>query len=297
MDYELFIDGKKTELPIKTLHITDKHGAEADEIKITMLTNTDASISKGQRIACNFGGFRSGNMNIDLVHCVSTTAKIGAISAPIDAKAKRTRHWLKVRLFDIVNDVAVNCGISVFYKGVENIYYENVTQFRETDLSFLNRLCIREGYTLKVDDCRIIIYDTAELEAEKTVKTIGFNDVIDNRIAFAENPNAVKSVTVKHFKDRLISYTADNLTQGEEITINEYVNDEAEAERFAKAYLKHFTRNEITVDALIPITDGIASGNCIEIVDYAKYNGKYFICECCHDPLNNQTRLIGRKIR
>lgn len=298
MDYKIFIDGKETEASVKDIKIIDRQGAQADEIKLIVLNSANLIVEKGQFLECSFGGFRSGKMNIDKLSSSTTKTQIGAISAPINAKVKRTRHWLKVRLFDIVNDVASNCGVSVFYQGVTNHYYENVTQFKETDLAFLNRLCTREGYSLKLDDNRLVIYNNALIEKADAVLNIGFNDVIKNQIVFAENPNKIKSVTVQCFTDdKLLSYTAETTALGEEITICEYVFSLAEAERFAKSYLKHFTQNDITVDALIPINDGIASGNCVEFKDFARFDGKYFITECCHDPENNQTRIIGRKIQ
>lgn len=300
MDFKTLIEGKELDARIERIHITDRQGAQADDLKIEIVNDDHENIYRGNDIEGIFGGFKSGKMHIDKISSTTTKTLIGAISAPINAKEKRCRHWRKVRLFDIVNDVAIGCGVSVFYENVKNIYYENVTQYNETDLAFLNRLCIREGYSLKIDDERIIIYDVETAEASESVYKIGANqdiEVIKNCISFSENPNRIRSVTVKHYSDRLISCTAESGTMGEKITIREYVGDEAEAERFARGYLRYYSQNDITVDALIPINDGIASGNCVDLVGYARYDGKYFIYECCHDPKNNQSRICGRKIQ
>ncbi len=298
MDFETLFDNEKTGADIVKLNITDRQGAQADEITLEILNrDTEEKIERGHSIESNFGGFRSGKMHIDKITSTTRKTRIGAISAPVSAKEKRTRHWRKVRLFDIVNDVVTNIGISVFYQGVENHFYENVTQFNETDLAFLNRLCIREGYALKIDNERAVIYSKSALESAAAIATIkNAGEVISERIAFTENPNMVQSVTVKYFAERLISYTAASGTMGARLTVREYVSDAGEAERFAKSYLKYFTENDVTVDALIPINDGIASGNCVKFEGYARYDGKYFITECCHDPNNNQTRILGRRV-
>lgn len=298
MNFATLLEGNKIDAEIVKLRITDRQGAQADEITLEILNGDSEGIERGRSLEGNFGGFKSGKMHIDKIYSTTRETRIGAISAPVSAKEKRTRHWLKVRLFDMVNDVATNIGISVFYLGVENHYYENVTQYNETDLAFLNRLCTREGYALKIDDERAVIYNKATAEATEaklTIKNAG--DVLNDRIAFSENPNMVQSVTVKYFADRLISYTATSGTMGARLTVREYVSCEGEAERFAKSYLKHFTENDVTVDALIPINDGIASGNCIAFEGYARYDGKYFITECCHDPKNKQTRILGRRVK
>lgn len=298
MEFNTLFENEKINAEILKLQITDRQGAQADEITLEILNGDIEGIERGRSLEGNFGGFKSGKMYIDKISGTTRRTRIGAVSVPVSAKEKHTRHWLKVWLFDIVNDVATNIGISVFYQGVENRYYENVTQHQETDLAFLNRLCIREGYALKIDNGRAVIYGKAMLEASEAIATIkNAGDVIDDRIAFSENPNMVQAVTVKYFADRLISYTATSGTMGARLTVREYVGDGAEAERFAKGYLKYFTENDVTVDALIPINDGIASGNCVKFEGYSRYDGKYFITECCHDPKNKQTRLCGRKIK
>lgn len=296
MDYAVLLNDEKISAEIKDLEVTDRYGSKADDIRLTIINNSTVDIKRGDSLACSFGGLRSGKMNIDQIVSNSRTTLVGAISAPTYAKEPSSRHWNKVRLFDIVNDVATNCGLSVYYEGVTNYLYENVTQFKETDLAFLNRLCTREGYSLKIDDNRIVIYKNSIIEGKPSVLDIGFSDVLRNRISFSENPNRVKSVTVKYFADRLISYTAKKDIDGGSVVKTEYVANEAEAERFAHGYLEEFSRNDCTVDVLLLLNDKVSAGNCVTLKDFGRYNGKYFINECCYDPVNDQMRILGRKI-
>lgn len=297
MEYNTLLENEKISAEFAKVQITDRQGAQADEITLEILNDDIENVERGRTLEVNFDGFKSGKMRIDKISSTTRRTRIGAISTPVSAKEKRTRHWEKVRLFEIVNDVITNIGISVFYHDVENHCYQNVTQYNETDLAFLNRLCIREGYALKIDDERAVLYNKAKIESADAVITIkNGSDILNDRIAFSENANMVQAVTVKYFGDRLITYTATSGTMGAKLTVKEYVSDEGEAERFAKGYLKHFTENDVTVDALIPIHDGIASGNCVAFEGYARYDGKYFITECCHDPKNKQTRILGRRV-
>lgn len=298
MDYDVYINGEKSSLNVKDIQISDRQGAQADSMRFLILNESGVEVNRGATIECNFGGFKSGKMNIDGISSTTRVSSIGAVSSPIDARKTKTRHWQKIKLFDIVNDVAINCGLSVFYDGVDNHSYENVTQYRERDLAFLNRLCTREGYSLKVDDNRLVVYKKSLVAARPKALTITPSDVINDRISFAENPNAVRSVTVKYFNgDRLISYTATGGTFGEDKVICEYVASDAEAERFAKAYLSAFAENDITVDVFISTVDSVSAGCCVEFSGYARYDGLYFISECHHDPEKEQTRLCGRKIK
>lgn len=296
MEYEVTLNGKPLNAVIRDVQTVDRDGAMADDIRVVILNDTTTNIAEGDFLACSFGGYRSGEMSIDRIDSGTKTTVIGAISAPLCAKEKKTRHWLKVRLFDIVNDIATSCSLNVYYQGVTNYFYENVTQHKETDLAFLSRLCGREGYALKIDDNRLVIYDKSVIKDREPVKTITLADILDNRVTFSESPNKTMSVTVKYYADRLIEYTATKGTIGEKKTIKEYLADGAEAERFAKNYLALAKENDVTADALIQLNDGIAAGNCVVFEGFGRFDGKYFISECCHNPESDQTRLLGRKI-
>lgn len=298
MDYEVYIDGNKVTASIEDIQINDRQGSQSDDIRLLILNDKTQAIKEGSTLACSFSGFSSGKMNVDTIVSGATMTRIEAISAPLSAKEKRTRHWLKVRLFDIVNDVAKGVGLSVYYQGVDNWYYENVTQYKETDLAFLNRLCVREGYSLKIDDGRLVIFNTSVVEnALSVLKISGIGDVIDNDISFSINPNKINAVTVKYFGDRLISYTSRRNVIGEKKTVTEYVANVAEAERFSQNYLSAYAKNDTTVRCTIPINGGVAAGSCISIENFGMYDGKYSICECSHDPEKERTRLIGRRIK
>lgn len=296
MEYEVTLNGKPLSAVIRDVQTVDRDGAMADDIRVVILNDTTTNIVEGDTLACSFGGYRSGDMVIDRIDSGTKTSVIGAISIPLCSKEKKTRHWLKARLFDIVNDVATSCSLSVFYQGVNNYFYENVTQHKETDLAFLNRLCNREGYALKIDNNRLVIYDKKAIKQRDPIRTFALANIIDNRITFSENPNKTMSVTVKYYADRLIEYTATRGKVGEKKTITEYLADGAEAERFAKSYLDLAKENDVLVDALIQLDDGIAAGNCVAFEDFNRFSGKYFIYECYHNPESDQTRLLGRKI-
>lgn len=297
MDYTIKLNDEKADFQVKDLMVFDRAGAIADEIKLVINNNSNITVERGDRLEVEFDGLTSGKMNVDKLISGLKNTIIGAISTPINAKNTHTRHWLKVRLFDIVNDVATNLSLSVFYAGVENHFYENVTQFNETDLAFLNRLCTREGYGLKIDNNRLVLFDFDSLINEEAAAVINAGDEIDGKITFAESPNRIRSVTVKFYSDRLIEHTSISGVDGESIVKNEYVADEAEAERFANGYLKNYKQNSVVVDVIVRINAKIAAGNCVTFAGYNKYDGKYYIDEVTYDIENNQSRIKARRIQ
>lgn len=305
MQYNIIVDGIDVTNRIKilddTLYVADRAGAQADNIKMLISSTTDFQISKGQAITVKFGGYTSGKMTVDKISPTTKNALVEAVSASTRAKKRRSRHYMKVRLFDIINDVAIETGLSVFYNSqtIENHYYENVSRWFETPLAFLNRLCIREGYALKVDDNRIIIYDKDSAEAAKSVLTITQDNTIDNIVKFQETSCVTEAVKVQYFDLKTgnrIEHTTGIEEAGEQAVITEYVKDIAEAERFSKGYSREKNKSCITALALIPINTDIAATSNIDFKGFGRYDGKYSIEELIHCPTSEETKIIARKI-
>jgi phage protein D len=305
MDYKIIVDGAdvtdKITVVDDVLYANDRAGAMADDTKLLVDNASAFQLEKGQSVTVSFNGYTTGEMVIDKVEAGTRNASVGAISTTAGAKKKRSRHYRKVRFFDIINDVATDTGFGVFYQGgVENRLYESVTRFCETPLAFLNRLCIREGYGLKIDDRRIIIYCKEFAEAALPVMTITQADSIGGRVAFRDAANTTQSVTVRYFdllQNRNIEYTAEIPDDGEQITVVEYVQDAAEAERFAKNYLLDRNKSSTIATALIPINTDIAATSVITFDGFGRYDGKYFVEELAHCPLTEQTKITARKIK
>lgn len=305
MDYKIIVDGVSVEDNITivddVLYAYDRAGAMADNIKLLADNASSFQLAKGQHITVKFNGYTTGEMVVDKVEAGTRNASVGAISTTAGAKKKQSRHYRKVRFFDIINDVATATGFSVFYQGgVENRYYENVTRWCEAPLAFLNRLCVREGYGLKIDDQRIIIYCKESAEAAEPVLTITQADTIGGHVAFRDAASVTQAVTVRYFDlnaGRNIEFTAQIPDDGEQITVVEYVQDAAEAERFAQNYLAEKNKMSTTATALIPINTDIAATSVITFDGFGRYDGNYFIEELAHCPLTEQTKITARKIK
>jgi phage protein D len=239
-------------------------------------------------------------MTVDKIEPTTKNALVEAISASTKAKKRKTRHYRKVRFFEVLNDVALETGFSVFYMGnIINRYYENISRYEETPLAFLNRLCVREGYALKVDNNRIVVYDKDSAEQAQEVLTITQDSAVDNVVKFCDTTFITQAVKVRYFDlttGNTIEHTAEIEEAGEECVITEYLFDIAEAERFAKGYLREKNKNIITAVAVIPINTDIAATNNIAFSGYGRYDGKYHIEEITHCPIAEQTKIIARKI-
>jgi phage protein D len=261
---------------------------------------SDFQVQKGQTMTVKFSGYTGGKMSVDKISPTTKNAVVEAVSAPAKAKKRRSRHYRNVRLFDVINDVATETGFSVFYyENIVNWFYENVSRWNETPLSFLNRLCTREGYGLKVDDYRIIIYDKDTAEAKDSVLTITQADTIDNIVKFQDVSCVTESVRIVYFDVNTgykIEYAAGIEEAGEQTVITEYVKDVSEAERFSRGYLRDKNKYCTTAIALIPINTEIAATSNITFEGFGRYDGKYSIEEVTHCPITEQTKISARKI-
>ena len=163
----------------------------------------------------------------------------------------------------------------------------------------MNRLCIREGYGLKVDDNRIIVYDKDSAEAEKSVLTITQEAILDDLVSFKETACVTESVKVQYYDlatGKKIEHTTGFEEAGEQTVITEYVSDIAEAERFSKGYSREKNKNCVTVVAVISINTDIAATSNIDFQGFGRYDGKYHIEEIIHCPMSAQTKINARKI-
>lgn len=304
MEYKIIVDGadstEKITILNDVLYVSDRAGAQADNVKM-LIDNTSAlQISKGQAISVKFGGYTSGRMTVDKILPTTRNAVVEAVSASATAKKRRSRHYRKVRFFDVINDVAAETGFSVFYNGtIENRFYENISRWNETPLAFLNRLCIREGYGLKVDDERIIVYDKDSVEAAEAVLTIKQDSTIDDAVSFQDTLCITETVKVQYFdlvSGNKLEHTTGIEDKGEQTVITEYVNDLAEAERFSKGYSREKNKGCTMAIALIPINTDIAATNNINFEGFGRYDGKYNIEEVIHCPASEQTKITARRI-
>ena len=194
---------------IVAISYSDKVSGESDEISITVADpdlkfQNGSYPQKGDKITVEIGMsdsfvLKCGTFQIDQVKLSGPPdlVNINGIATGIDAKLKTkksTAHENKT-LRQIVNSIAAANGYQIL-GDIENIAIGRVSQYRETDLQFLNRLANDYGYAFSVRDNNLIFSSVYELEAKKHILTIDKTDL--SSYNFTDNTmQTFKSATVK----------------------------------------------------------------------------------------------------
>ncbi len=181
--------------------------------------------------------------------------------------------------------------------GFTDYFYNSLSQTDETDINFLNRICDLEGYKVKVYDGSIVVFDEKLLMNENASGTVKPADVISYSF---DNGDLLNSVTVKYYDvitGELISYKATNdKINGGSITNVIRVDNQAQAERYAKNILFNNNKMAVCGSLTMKYADEFATGSVILLEDFKGYYGKYYVYESIFDMPNNNCILKIIKI-
>lgn len=170
-----------------SLEYTDNADGQADDLRIELrdtegLWRNEWLPEKGSKLratifpAFSDGQLDCGDMWIDEVECKGnpSISIVRAVSVPIGEEirgTKKTRAWESVTFEQMVEKIAREAGIDVFYKG-EAVEIERVDQHAESDLSLIHRLGADFGYSVKVSNGKLIVYDQEILEDAEPITVI-----------------------------------------------------------------------------------------------------------------------------
>lgn len=213
---------------------------------------------------------------------------LDAVSVPIniDFKSKKkTVTWQSSTLKDIAQKIAGSAGVKLYYSGA-SIKISELEQSNETDSSFLYALCEKYGFSMKVYNNKIIIFDTAEAEKQDTVLDLSESDILSwnydttidgtyTGIEFTYNNPDTKDKNNKKIKVVVGK-------PGRMYYTNSQASSKYDAELQAKALLNKANREIETMEVSIMANNSVVAGQCIRIKGLGKANGVYYIDQIKH---------------
>lgn len=201
------------------------------------------------------------------------------------AGQKKTRSWEGASLARIAKDIADGAKLALAYRAPK-IPMKRVDQRQETDLAFLQRLCSEQGCRLKIADGELIVFDGKQADALTPVAiTRADGDSLRAKHVTAE---VYAKVVIAYLppgtgKKIKYEYTPPNPpATGKVLTLNQRVENAAQAERVAKAELRKKNAEEKQADWSGMGHPEIRAGGTVSLTGWGRYDGVYAVREATH---------------
>ncbi|MEK5477576.1 contractile injection system protein, VgrG/Pvc8 family [Paenibacillus sp. FSL R5-0407] len=232
---------------------------------------------------------------------------IKAISLPVGSSARgeqRTKAWEKAKLKTIAADVAKRAGLKLLYEAKVDPSYDRLDQTEQSDLAFLNDQAKQEGIAVKIASGKLILFDEAEYEKQKSVASIerGKDNILSYQFSWGTAYTAYRAceVSYKPPKSKKVikyTYTPPGAPKtGPVLKIKQQVDSPAAAQRLARKSLRE--KNKEAGKASLTLVGDIrmAAGLTIDIVGWGRFDGKYII-ESCRHQINGGGYITTLEIR
>lgn len=220
--------------------------------------------------------------------------QINAVSAPIVSEFKETEHtktWETITLYAIAKEIAEKYHLIFIYDTEKEINIQKIEQNGQTDSKFLQNLCQKYGFGVKIYSEKLILWNYKEYMKRSPVYTI-YPDMVSKW--------SYKSSIQGTYTAAKVSYTNTNGEtievvagkEGRTLTVNEKADSVADAELIGENAIFNANRKEITMNITMPPNLSITATCCITIKNFGKIDGKYFVEEVTHSLTKSYTQNI-----
>ena len=216
---------------------------------------------------------------------------IKGVSIPLNTDIRRlqkTRAWEDATLSEIASEVAATGELELLFITDADPKYQRVDQREESDLKFLMRLCDQEGYSLKITDRQLVLFDPDKQREEPPVKSLVMGRDYIKSWNFKTQSHDVYSTIIVVFKDPLTgdlneyTYTDPNVVGGQTSKLVKRAESIEEAERRAKAAMRRHNRLESTGTLTLMGSTDLVAGATIEYSSGSAWDGKFIITKATH---------------
>ena len=116
-----------------------------------------------------------GKFYVDQIDFSPGSISIKALAIPASGNLNTQLNsvaWEKIAFKQLALDIANKHSVKLDFYTESNVFYERIDQDKESDLTFLNRICETEGLNLKLTDNKIIIFEKEEFYKEEEVISV-----------------------------------------------------------------------------------------------------------------------------
>lgn len=210
-------------------------------------------------------------------------------------------------LSDIAQKVATANGWTL-QGDIQDINFRRRTQFQETDLAFLNRLCKETGHTMAVRNDQLYITNIYELESADEAGVLDITDVAKFSFSGKITGAGHKSATSEFYDTeqgqvhRVAVTSGDALADAEssedEIICRERVEstDHAEAKARSEVYRSAREQQTGTISG-IKGQPFLLAGNKIALTGFGEMSGFYQIASSTHTVTRSQGWTVSLEVK
>ncbi len=217
-----------------------------------------------------------------------------AISIPANSnftETKRSRSWSKISIKKMAQDIAKRAGLKLFFDSKTNPILVRIDQSETSDMSFLAEVCEKEGLAFKITDKSIVIFNESEYEQRKSIAKYKeeSSTILDYSFKTTLNRTAYAGCRVKYYDAKLgknieylFSVKKIDIKTDKVYQLNARVKTGEEAKRLAQKTLRNLNKKEYQCALKIVGNVDLVGGSCIDLINFGKFSGKYFIDKASH---------------
>ena len=243
------------------------------------------------------GRLDTGDLYIHSIKPTNGQMTLTAYSIPPTSKNETSKSWEKVRFLQLAEEVAKRHGLAFEAYEVQDRTYTYIRQGSVPDFEFLEERAKLEGCAFLVYNKKLILYSEKALEAQSPTKTITLKE--NSRYTYSNN----SAKKVKRFKvinsEFAGSYETKDTDSTKEMTqkLNIKISDQAEADRFARNFLRARNKTGQTGEYRTSLQDDVAAGSVLNIktVGIKSWDGPAFVYHVRHDLSKNTSKIWIRK--
>lgn len=224
-------------------------------------------------------------------------------------QTKKSKSWESYTFSGIANEIADNNGMTCMFLSGTDPSYERVEQYRISDIAFLQKLCQDAGFSLKITNNIIVVFDQATYESREPVLVIkrgkeggyskyklstGENNVYTScRVRYVDPDGNLISATayVEDYEEKTTenSDELDNKNKKENqcLEIRQKVSNAEEAEALAQKMLRLYNKYEFSASFTFPFNPELLAGLVVVLEGWGAFDRRYIIKQANHKVSNS----------
>lgn len=309
---------------LQNFEVIDNLEGQLDSMKITLLNKGNKfmqkgwSFSKGEVLefkvkTLNWENEIEGEKEagiglfyIDEREYSKESAVIKGVSAPLQSlDVTNSKTWQSISLKRLGEEFSNKYGLKFMYLSSRDIILKNLTQEKETDFSYLNKIAQEEGVKLKLTCNSLVLFEESEFAKKEKVVTIDLLKVIDFNL-IDKSSDVYDSVEVKYFdvvsfSEKKVVLTAEELkgkTGGTTKKTLKITKKPAsmDMKTYALKKLEQLNKRQKEIEITTIGDRNIYSGSVFEIINSGEYNGNYLVTQVTKTLPGFITKTKGYKI-